>query len=74
MMRLARDLGYTLSELSERMTFEEVQLWGLMYQAESEEIEEANKNLGDCLRCTSFVWHTTYEHVIEKDDMDVKLI
>jgi len=42
-MRLARDLGYTLSELSERMTFEEVQLWGLMYQAESEEIEEANK-------------------------------
>jgi len=36
-MRLARDLGYTLSELSERITFEELQLWGLMYQVEHEE-------------------------------------
>jgi hypothetical protein len=43
MMRLARDLGYTLFELSERMTFEELQLWGLMYQVEHQELEEANK-------------------------------
>lgn len=43
MMRLARDLGYTLLELSERITFEEVQLWGLMYQVENEEAEEVNK-------------------------------
>jgi len=43
MMRLARDLGYTLSELSERMTFEEVQLWGLVYQVEQQEIEQANQ-------------------------------
>ena len=43
MMRLARDLGYTLSELSERMTFEEAQLWGLMYQVEQQEMEEASK-------------------------------
>jgi len=42
-MRLARDLGYTLLELSERMTFEEVQLWGLMYQVEQQEMDEANK-------------------------------
>lgn len=42
-MRLARDLGYTLSELSERLTYEEIQLWGLMYQVEFEEAKEANE-------------------------------
>lgn len=42
-MRLARDLGYTLQELAERMTFEELQLWGLIYQVEYEEAEEASK-------------------------------
>jgi hypothetical protein len=40
MMRLARDLGYTLLELSERLTYEELQLWGLMYQVEYQEAEE----------------------------------
>lgn len=44
-MRVARDLGYTLSELNERMTFEELQLWGLLYQAENQEIEEANRKV-----------------------------
>lgn len=42
-MRLARDLGYTLLELSDRLTYEELQLWGLMYQVEHEEAEEASK-------------------------------
>lgn len=45
-MRLARDLGYTLQELSERLTYEEIQLWGLMYQVEYQEAEEANKKAG----------------------------
>jgi hypothetical protein len=40
-MRLARDLGYTLLELSQRMTHEELQLWTLVYQVEAEEREEA---------------------------------
>ena len=43
MMRLARDLGYTLLELSERLTYEELQLWGLMYQIEYQEAEEASQ-------------------------------
>lgn len=45
-MRLARDLGYTLLELSDRLTYEELQLWGLMYQVEHEEAEEASKKAG----------------------------
>jgi hypothetical protein len=43
MMRLARDLGYTLTELTDRITYEELQLWGLMYQVEFQESEEASK-------------------------------
>jgi hypothetical protein len=39
-MRVARDLGYTLSELSQKMTHEEFQLWTLVFQAEAEEQEE----------------------------------
>lgn len=42
-MRLARDLGYTLLELSERLTYEELQLWELMYQVEYEEAEESSQ-------------------------------
>ena len=42
-MRLARDLGYTLLELSERLTYEELQLWGLMYQVEHQEAEESSQ-------------------------------
>ncbi len=42
-MRLARDLGYTLLELSERLTYEELQLWGLMYQVEYQEAEESSQ-------------------------------
>lgn len=34
----------------------------------------ANGDIENCLRCTSFSWHELYEHVIEKDDMDVSLI
>lgn len=42
-MRVARDLGYTLSELSQRMTHEEFQLWALVFQVEYEEEEEARR-------------------------------
>lgn len=42
-MRVARDLGYTLSELSQRMTHEEFQLWALVFQVEAEEQEEATR-------------------------------
>jgi hypothetical protein len=41
MMRLARDLGYTLSELSQRITREELRLWAAIYQIEAQEEEEA---------------------------------
>lgn len=37
-------------------------------------IEEANKNLDTCIRCTSYHWHEIYENAIEKDMMDVSLI
>lgn len=43
MMRLARDLGYTLAELSERMTYEELQLWTVVFEVEAMEQEEAMK-------------------------------
>jgi hypothetical protein len=43
MMRLARDLGYTLTELTDRITYEELQLWGLMYQVEFQESKEASE-------------------------------
>jgi hypothetical protein len=41
MMRLARDLGYTLSELSHRITLEELRLWAALYEVEGKEQEEA---------------------------------
>tara|TARA_R100001509_G_scaffold159678_1_gene126445 strand:+ start:1171 stop:1314 length:144 start_codon:yes stop_codon:yes gene_type:complete len=40
-MRVARDLGYTLSELNERMSREEFQLWALLYEVEYKEEKEA---------------------------------
>jgi hypothetical protein len=43
MMRLARELGYTLGELSQRMTPEELNLWHAVFQAEHQEIEEEQK-------------------------------
>jgi hypothetical protein len=43
MMRIARDLGYTLSELFQKITLEEVQLWSALYQVEIQEQEEALK-------------------------------
>lgn len=42
-MRIARDLGYTLSELTQRLTREEMQLWTLLYEVEYKEQEEAMK-------------------------------
>jgi hypothetical protein len=41
MMRLARELGYTLSELSQRITIEELRLWAALYEVEGKEQEEA---------------------------------
>lgn len=43
MMRLARELGYTLSELSGCLTREELELWALLYQVEAEEQETAKR-------------------------------
>jgi hypothetical protein len=40
-MRLARELGYTLSEIMERTTYEEIYLWGVLFEVEAEEREEA---------------------------------
>ena len=40
-MRLARELGYTLSELTNRLTREELQLWVLLFEVEAKEQEEA---------------------------------
>lgn len=40
-MRIARDLGYTLSELTQRLTREELQLWALLYEVEYKEEREA---------------------------------
>jgi hypothetical protein len=41
MMRLARDLGYTLTELGQRITMEELRLWAALYEVEGKEQEEA---------------------------------
>jgi hypothetical protein len=40
-MRLARELGYTLGELSQRITIEELRLWAALYEVEGKEQEEA---------------------------------
>jgi len=42
-MRIARDLGYTLQELMQRMTYEEFVLWGALYEAEYQEQESASR-------------------------------
>jgi len=43
MMRIARDLGYTLLELFDKITLEEIQLWSAVYQIELDEQEAAMK-------------------------------
>jgi|TARA_R100000005_G_C4851381_1_gene117564 hypothetical protein len=42
-MRVARELGYTLSELSNKMSREELQLWCLLYEVEVQEEEEMRR-------------------------------
>jgi MoaA/NifB/PqqE/SkfB family radical SAM enzyme len=37
-------------------------------------IAEANKHIGDCIRCTAYWWHELYENSVENDPMDVRLI
>lgn len=37
-------------------------------------IENINKDIQNCIRCTSFCWHDIYENCIEKDRMNVSLI
>ncbi|MGO9139569.1 MAG: hypothetical protein ACLQBC_18140 [Syntrophales bacterium] len=37
-------------------------------------IEESNKHIGECIRCTAFAWHDIYEHCVENDDLDATLI
>lgn len=46
MARVARDLGYTLAELSDRMTPEELHLWGLIYEYENQEQQKAMRKSG----------------------------
>jgi hypothetical protein len=43
MMRLARDLGYTILELSQRITIEELRLWAMLYEIEGKEQEDARR-------------------------------
>lgn len=42
-MRIARELGYTLQELMQRMTYEELMLWGALYEIEFQEQESAKR-------------------------------
>ena len=42
-MRVARELGYTLSELSSKMSCEELQLWCLLFEVEAQEQEEMRR-------------------------------
>jgi hypothetical protein len=42
-MRIARELGYTLSELSQKMSREELQLWCLLYETEASEQAESRR-------------------------------
>tara|TARA_R100001163_G_C4903884_1_gene91261 strand:- start:29 stop:172 length:144 start_codon:yes stop_codon:yes gene_type:complete len=42
-MRVARELGYTLSELSSKMSREELQLWCLLFEVEAKEQEEVRR-------------------------------
>jgi len=42
-MRIARELGYTLSELTQKITPEEVDLWAVLFQVELEEQEVSMK-------------------------------
>jgi hypothetical protein len=42
-MRLAKDLGLTLSELETKMTIEEVCLWHAFYELDIEEAEKESK-------------------------------
>jgi hypothetical protein len=37
-------------------------------------INECNKRINECIRCTSFSWHELYYHTIEHDSMDKTLI
>ena len=42
-MRVARELGYTLSELSSKMSREELQLWCLLFEVEAQEQEQMRR-------------------------------
>lgn len=42
-MRVARELGYTLSELSSKMSREELQLWCLLFEVEAQEQDEMRR-------------------------------
>ena len=45
-MRLCLDLGFTLSELTDRMSYEEIQLWSAFYQLEADSRAENQKRRG----------------------------
>lgn len=42
-MRLARELGYTVMELGERITLEELKLWAMLFEVEHAEEEEQRR-------------------------------
>jgi MoaA/NifB/PqqE/SkfB family radical SAM enzyme len=37
-------------------------------------IRQANEKIGECIRCTSLMWHELYENTVENDVMDIRLI
>lgn len=37
-------------------------------------IRTANEHLGECIRCTSLMWHNLYENTVAEDPMDIRLI
>ena len=39
-MRVAKDLGYTLADITRSLTREELQLWVLYYELEAKEVAE----------------------------------
>lgn len=42
-MTLARELGYTLAEITEKMSYEELLLWNAYFQVDAEEAEKRQR-------------------------------
>jgi len=42
-IRLAKELGYTLGEIAERMTLDELLIWSVFFGIEADEIEKQGR-------------------------------